>query len=312
MKHDNKPTVSVIMAVYNGGKTIKRAIDSILQQTWPVDEIIIVNDGSIDNTQKILAEYQDKIIYLFQENSGVSVARNKGAEQAKSEWICFLDADDWYYPDRIKYHMEMIQNDHELDFLTGNFEYIDENGKNLRQSMQSTRVGNKLLKQAGDQSTVIMTGELISDFIGQHFGDTHTLSLKRKDFLKLGGYPGGVAVCEDIHFLIRLCANSKKIGVITLPLAAYFIHQGSATRNNPLRAQQQSVDSLTSLKSYLHKTNPNLLHGLMKAIRHARLDLAYTLIKMGKRIASIKAVLPLLVEKPGVRSMRDVLSIVKG
>ena len=70
MKQGNKPTVSVIMAVYNGEKTIKRAIDSILQQTWPVDEIIIVNDGSIDNTKKLLSTFlKDKRIqYQYQEN----------------------------------------------------------------------------------------------------------------------------------------------------------------------------------------------------------------------------------------------------
>jgi len=309
MKQGKQEKISVIIAVYNGAKTIKRAIDSIIQQSWPVDEIIVVDDGSTDNTRDVVADYQDRVIYKYQQNHGVSVARNKGVEIATSEWICFLDADDWYYPDRVKFHMDMILHDSELDFLTGNFDYVDENGKLLRQSMQSTAVGSKLLKQAGEQSTVLMTGEMIGDFIAQHFGDTHTLTVKRTDFLKLGGYPLGIAVCEDVNFLIRLCAISKKIGVITLPMAAYFIHSQSATRSDPLRAQLQTLHALQSLKQIIRKTNERLMPGLSRAIRHARLDLAYTLLKMKKKWRALKAVMPLIYEKPGIKSLKDVLSI---
>lgn len=312
MTQNIKPTVSVIIAVYNGEKTIKRAIDSILQQTWPVNEIIIIDDGSTDNTRQVLADYKDKITTLHQQNAGVSVARNKGVEQAKSDWICFLDADDWYYPDRIKWHMEMIQQNPKLDFLTGDFDYIDENGNILRQSMQSTKCGSQLLQLAGDKSSVIMQGDLIGEFVEQHFGDTHTLTLKRADFLKLGGYPQGVAVCEDVNFLIRLCAVSRYIGVKTLPMAAYFIHSNSATRSDPLRAQQQTLLALQSLKMFIKETNNSLMKGLMKSIRHARLDLAYVLLKNNKKSQALQVVLPMIYEVPGIKSIKYILSVVKG
>ena len=312
MTQNIKPTVSVIIAVYNGEKTIKRAIDSILQQTWSVNEIIIIDDGSTDNTRQVLADYKDKITTLHQQNAGVSVARNKGVEQAKSDWICFLDADDWYYPDRIKWHMEMIQKNPKLDFLTGNFDYIDENGNILRQSMPSTKCGRQLLQLAGDKSSVIMQGDLIGEFVEQHFGDTHTLTLKRADFLKLGGYPQGVAVCEDVNFLIRLCAVSRYIGVKTLPMAAYFIHSNSATRSDPLRAQQQTLQALQSLKIFIKETNNSLMKGLMKSIRHARLDLAYVLLKNNKKSQALQVVLPMIYEVPGIKSIKYILSVVKG
>jgi len=95
-------------------------------------------------------------------------------------------------------------------------------------------------------------------------------------------------------------------------MAAYYIHSNSATRSAPLRAQLQSVSSLLSLKKHLQKVNPALLNGLKQGIRHARLDLAYTLIKMNQRIAAVKAVLPLFYELPGYSSTRDILSIIKG
>jgi len=311
-KHIKRINFSVIIAVYNGEKTIKKAIQSVVNQTYAAYEIIIVDDGSTDNTKEEIASFTNKVNYIYQENAGVSAARNKAVEAAKGEWISFLDADDWYYPDRLNWHADLISRHPELDFMTGDFDYVNEQGNITRQSMQSTISGQKLLKTAGTTGSIIMEGDLINDFIGQHFGDTHTLTLPRTSFIKLGGYPKGIAVCEDIHFLIRLCAISKKIGVITKPMAAYYIHSNSATRSNPLRAQLQSVSSLVSLKSHLHQVNPALIKGLKQATRHARLDLAYTLIKMNKRVQSVKAVLPLVYELPGFSSIRDILSIIKG
>lgn len=311
-KGERKPSFSVIIAVYNGERTISNAIDSILKQSFPAKEIIVIDDGSTDNTKKQIEAFGDKLNYHYQENAGVSIARNRGVEIATGDWICFLDADDWYYEKRLQWHAELLEKYPTLDFLTGNFDYIDENGQTIRQSMQSTAAGKKILALAGKNKYFIMEGILINDFIEQHFGDTHTLSLRKQTFLQLGGYPAGVAVCEDIHFLIRLCALSKKIGVVTVPMAAYFIHQSSATRSNPLRAQQQSVASLVSLKSYIQENSPQLLTGLLGAIRHARLDLSYTLIKKNKRIESIRAVAPLFIENPGIKSIRDILSIAKG
>lgn len=311
-KHIKKINFSVIIAVYNGEKTIKKAIQSVVNQTYTAYEIIIVDDGSTDNTKEEIASFTNKVNYIYQENAGVSAARNKAVKAAKGEWICFLDADDWYYPDRLKWHADLINLYPELNFLTGDFDYVNEQGSIIRQSMQSTVAGQKLLKTVGNSGPIIMEGDLINDFIGQHFGDTHTLTLPRATFIKLGGYPKGVAVCEDVHFLIRLCAISNKIGVITKPMAAYYIHSNSATRSDPLRAQLQSVSSLVSLKTHLQKVNPSLIKGLKQGIRHARLDLAYTLIKMNKRVQSIKAVLPLTYELPGFSSIRDILSIIKG
>ncbi len=88
--------VSVIIPVYNGEKFIQDAIESVLAQTYKDYEIIVVNDGSTDNTEEVLKPYIDKrlIRYFYQENKGVSAARNKGIREARGEYIAFLDADD--------------------------------------------------------------------------------------------------------------------------------------------------------------------------------------------------------------------------
>lgn len=94
--------ISIVIPVYNGEKTLGRALDSLLVQTSDCFEVIVVNDGSIDNTMQVLNIYKEKfnnvgreIKIIEQDNSGVSVARNKGIKEAKGEYIAFLDADDY-------------------------------------------------------------------------------------------------------------------------------------------------------------------------------------------------------------------------
>ncbi|MFZ1810373.1 MAG: glycosyltransferase family 2 protein, partial [Candidatus Nitrotoga sp.] len=98
------PRFSVIIPAYNAAGTLARALDSVLTQTWAAFEVIVIDDGSIDNTAAVAASYGEKIRYLRQNNAGVSAARNHGARIASGDWLAFLDADDWYYPDRLEWH----------------------------------------------------------------------------------------------------------------------------------------------------------------------------------------------------------------
>lgn len=305
------PTFSVIIAVYNGAATIARAIDSVLAQSHAPLELIVVDDGSGDTTAEVVRGYGERVRYLHQQNAGVSAARNAGVRAARGEWLAFLDADDWYYPDRLRWHASFLARDPALDFLTGDFDYVRPDGGFIRRCMEHTEAGRLLLRKAAGAREVIMEGEDFVPFVAQHFGDTHTLSLPRKTFLELGGYPVGIAVCEDVNLLIRLCARSRRAGVICEPMAAYYIHDQSATRGDPLRAQRQTLQALLPLVDQL-ADHDVVRRGLRGAIRHARLDLAYTLARQGQRGAALQAVLPLLLTDPGLRSARDVLSIVRG
>ena len=307
----NQPKISVVIAVFNGAKTIKRAIESVLSQTFPAFEIIIVDDGSTDNTAAVVKSFPESVTYCYQENAGVSVARNNGVRQAHGEWVAFLDADDWYYPDRLRWHAEWIKDDSNLDFLTGDFDYVTPDGSRIRRSMENTKAGQSLLRYAVEDH-MIMDGELIGDFIAQHFGDTHTLTVRKETFQKLGGYPEGVHVCEDVNFLIRLSVISRRIGVYCEPMAAYMVHKDSATRSNTLRAQQQTLEALLPLVKPLSSEPQYIKKGLKGAIRHARLDLAYTYLRQGYKYASVRAVIPLLKELPGIQSLFDIFSVLKG
>lgn len=104
--------ISVIIPVFNGEKTIAFTIDSVLKQTYPNFEILIINDGSTDNTYQILKEYSlkdDRVKIINQQNSGVSKARNTGINNSNGDYICFLDADDFYHERFLEYMIKKIK-----------------------------------------------------------------------------------------------------------------------------------------------------------------------------------------------------------
>jgi len=107
-KIGKKPQVSVIIPTFNRGWILKEAIDSVLTQDYKDFELIVVDDGSTDNTSEILASYGNDIRVLFQENKGVSAARNRGVAEASGQFIAFLDSDDLWLPQKLSTQLEFF------------------------------------------------------------------------------------------------------------------------------------------------------------------------------------------------------------
>lgn len=308
----NEVSFSVIIPVFNGVAFISRAIDSVLAQTWSAHEIIVVDDGSSDGTVEVVAGYGERVRCIRQANAGVSAARNTGAQAANGDWLAFLDADDWFYPDRLKCHADFIRDDPALDFLTGDYDYHRPDNSRISGSMELHSSGKAMLAKAAGRTRVVMTADELEPFVTDHFGDTHTLSVPRKTFLALGGYPSGYRVCEDVFFLVRLCARSTRIGVICTPMAAYLIHDASATRRDPLKAQIDNVRTLRAIAAQAPVYPRPVQRGVRSRLSNGRLNLAYACLRTGKRAQALRAVLPLLWESPGIKAVRSVLSILRG
>lgn len=117
--------ISVIMATYNRAALLPRAIRSLLAQTCTEWELVLVDDGSSDNTRAMVAEYQQndsRIRYFYQENQGLTGARNKGLETARGQFLTFLDSDDEYRPRHLQLRVEYMINHPEIDLLHGGVE----------------------------------------------------------------------------------------------------------------------------------------------------------------------------------------------
>jgi glycosyltransferase involved in cell wall biosynthesis len=125
---DNRPLVSIIMAAYNAQSFIGQAINSVLSQTYTNWELLIVNDGSKDETEAEILKFKDpRISYFKQANKGVSSARNKGLEQMKGDFFCMLDSDDMFPPKSIESRIDKFLEAGEIEFVDGTVLVKDKN-----------------------------------------------------------------------------------------------------------------------------------------------------------------------------------------
>lgn len=116
-------TVSVVIPVYNGAQTIRRAIDSALGQSWKEREVIVVDDGSTDGTFALLEGYGNRIRAIHQSNCGVALARNAAIEQAKGDYVAFLDADDEWLPEKLEIQVGVLRSMPDVGVLGGGSEW---------------------------------------------------------------------------------------------------------------------------------------------------------------------------------------------
>ena len=304
------PKFSIVIPVYNGAETLARAVDSVLAQTHPAHEILIVDDGSTDSTAQIAGRYDAPVRYVHQPNQGVSAARNLGAREAVGDWLAFLDADDHYYPNRLQVHAQMLAEVPDLDLMTADFDYLDLQGQVLGRSLTANPLGRSLLARATGSSLVVDAPTELAQFVAQHFGDTHTLSVRRARFLEAGGYPLGFPVCEDVHLLVRLTVAASRIGVWLEPVAAYVVHAGSATRKDPIRAQRETVRALSDLR--IRIAAPSWARrGVAEGLRQARFDWAVALLRTGRRGEAVAAMAPAVWGCPGWTSWRNLAAVVR-
>jgi len=107
MTLSNRPTVSVVIPTYNRDFCIVQTLETVFNQTYTDYEVIVVDDGSTDNTSQLInGRYKEKVKYIYQSNAGVSIARNTGIQAAQGDWIAFLDSDDEWLPEKLRYQME--------------------------------------------------------------------------------------------------------------------------------------------------------------------------------------------------------------
>lgn len=202
------PLVSVVIPVYNGERTICRAIDSILNQTYPNFEILVVNDASIDNTKSVLNSLKDphiKVINLDR-NIGRSAARNLAINKSKGEYIAMLDADDYSYPDRLKEQITYMDNQNVV--LCGTWAYLVDLSGNKREWRQPTTT-KEIRKNILHSNTFIHSTVMARKYVIQEFG----------------GYDKNFKMAEDYDLYIKI-TGKYPVGNVPIILGEYTVSSG--------------------------------------------------------------------------------------
>ena len=213
-KHND--SVSVVIPAYNAGNHITRAIDSVLAQTIPADEIIIVDDGSTDNTAAIVKNYGDKVSYIYQKNSGVSVARNTAIEASKGTWIAFLDSDDQWLPDKLRQQIKLLKDHPQLLWTTANYITCLNN---------ESRQAPWLLPDKA--KSLLVSKEYFENYLLAYAagagGWTGTMLINHNVLREVGGFPPGRTKGEDLDLWFRIAYRYPQIGYTSTPLAKYHL-----------------------------------------------------------------------------------------
>lgn len=129
---DSPSLVSVIMTVYNGEKYIEKALQSIIDQDYSNVEIIVIDDGSTDNTAKIIRQFPTEISYHYQKNSGIATGWNNGVEKARGTYLSFIDSDDIWTDGKLKFQVQILENHPDIDISFGYAQEFFESEKNQK------------------------------------------------------------------------------------------------------------------------------------------------------------------------------------
>jgi len=213
-EHSPSFSVSVIIPAYNAERYIGRTLDSVLAQSRAVQEIIVVDDGSTDKTKEIVTRYGPPVHYIYQENAGVSAARNTGIKASAGEWVAFLDADDEWHEDNLEKQMALLERNPQLLWTTANHIlcYCNENRRKQRLDSEE---GTALLK--GKE----YFEDYFDAFIHHAAGWTGTMIIKRKIIEEAGWFRLGDHLGEDLDMWWRIGHRWPKIGYNSEPLATY-------------------------------------------------------------------------------------------
>lgn len=207
--------ISVVIPAFNSERCINRAIKSVLSQTFSDYEIIVVDDGSTDGTADVVKKFGDRVNYIYQENSGVSVARNTGIAASKGDWIAFLDADDEWLPDKLQQQAELLNRNHSLRWCSTNRYQADKKRK--------APVGNKAAIAKALKGREYFPNYFLAAVAGKCPIVTSAIIVRKDVFDELGGFEPGRVRGQDLDMWWRIAHYYPKIGYIPEPLAIRYL-----------------------------------------------------------------------------------------
>jgi len=223
--------ISAIIPCYNYAHYLGRAIESALAQTHPLAEVLVVDDGSTDNTAEVARAYPPPVRHIFQENRGLSSARNTGVKEARSEWVALLDADDWWLPLKTERQVEALGRRPEAVLSYTGVHFVEPNGTTHE---RRGTPDNKLWP------TIRHTNQIVPS----------TVLIKRDVLLAAGGFDESLRACEDWEMWVRLGPEAQFAGVEE-PLTEYQL--------TPMSMSSNEAKMLENTERILEKT---LVRGL--------------------------------------------------
>jgi len=240
------PKISVLIPVYNGAKFLNESILSVLRQTFTDFEIVVVDDGSTDQTKNIVEEisalFPNKIHYSYQDNQGVSLARNAAINLSQGRFLAFLDSDDYWLPNHLEEQIKVIENNIDIGLVHSNISQISEDGKFIKIPQRKKQY---------------LSGSIFEYLFLRKANIACSTSLFRKDCCEAIGLFDPFLTklgCEDRDYWLRI-AQRFKIVYIDKVLTSYRINSQGMSKNidNMFKARLYIVDKYCPVNGKNHR-----------------------------------------------------------
>ena len=229
-----QPTVTVVIPTYNRMGLLSRALTSVARQTQPPNEVVLVDDGSTDDTEGLIRRQFPDVRYLQQENRGVAAARNRGIREAKGEWLAFLDSDDEWLPHKLERQLDAVREEPEFSFCHTNEIWI-RRGKRVNPLKKHAKSGGYIFKKCLPLCVISPSSVLIL----------------RSLFEQVGLFDESLPACEDYDLWLRITAIRPVLYLEEPLIIKYGGHADQLSRRHwgmdrfRIRALENVIDSET-------------------------------------------------------------------
>lgn len=261
--------VSIIIPAYNCEKTIEKCLNSILQQTYYNIEVIVLNDGSTDNTAEVLEKYKrldKRIVVIHKENTGVSDTRNLGIKKSTGSYISFIDSDDWIEINMIEKMVETIEKQ-EVQVVRCNYFLNHINGKQKKANMYE--LTNKRFKRDEIYNQGVIEHFLLGE---KEIANFVMLLLIKKEVLVSNTiyFEKNLYIMEDVYFYQKIFNNVESIYFLDEPLYHYYENANSVTRakDKLVKNIYGIIQANTELTRYIKENNIISINVLQLNITH--------------------------------------------
>jgi len=237
MSNQRKPEVSVIIPAYNGARYICECIESVLNQTYRHFEIIVIDDGSTDNTREVLEPYirNSSIRYFYQDNAGPGAARNFGIKYAQGSYISFCDQDDWYEKDSLEHRLNLYEKHPELGlvcsdfltaFMTNDYNEVVYGESYVKELNLLERIPNACI-ETKEKNVYIFNMNVFPEMILAPFVWIGTMMIHKEVFDKVGIFDEKLRWSADTDIQIRIFTiTGQLVRTIDRPNLSSGMHTG--------------------------------------------------------------------------------------
>lgn len=224
----SRPLISCIVPAFNSARYIAESLESILDQTYVPLEVVVVDDGSKDDTVKIATSFRERVRVIQQDDRGPAATRNRGVEESRGGYLAFLDADDRWHPDKLQRQMTAFANDRDLDICL---------------SLVTMFWGEDMVEEEAG----MLQHERSKEVPGYA---TTTLLAPRRVLEEVGPFSTDYWFADAVEWFVRARSMGKRIHVLPEVLTYHRMHPGNLTRR---RSHESREEFLSIVAARLHK-----------------------------------------------------------